>query len=151
MNWLRYWFPALGGRRQCVKCGFLSDEDNIIEGSSIAPRLTPQHKEVELSIREGISFDAIGLPPISTAACFRGIWGPVGDSMEGLLKDEVLQKRRCRYFFPHQVGTPPPIHLDIMRQVSNRWWTFWAVLGATGIGGSVSGVVVWLLQRGNTP
>ena len=89
MNWLRYWFPSLGGRRQCVKCGFLSDEGNIIEGSSIAPRLTPQHKEVELSIRGGISFDAIGLPPIKNAACFRGIWGTVNDAMEAQLDDAL--------------------------------------------------------------
>jgi len=154
MNLLRYWFPSLGGQKQCITCGFPCIKEIRGSGGDSLFDYSIAYLELTNSDREQLPFgpDIVHgeSPHPFEYACYRGVWDYSENDANGIAAI-LAKKRRCKLFFPHQRGGDPQFHLNLKHQVANRWWTFWAVLGATGIGGSISGVVVWLLQRGGTP
>lgn len=78
----------------------------------------------------------------TSVRCSRGLWAAT------YLSDRTgaTVYRSCKLFFPYQAGVKPAAHLDLKNGAAARWWTFWAVLAATGVGGAVSGVLVVLLS-----
>ena len=142
---LRYWFPKLGGKRQCLKCGFLGRKIPTPDGSGISQEgyeVTASDRERILSAKNYVD-DALDSNSGFTG-CLRGIWLEQPITMK--LHTEASRPRGCTLFFPYHQGIQPEAHLELKREASNRWWTFWAVLGATGIGGSISGLIVAFLK-----
>ena len=171
---LRYWLPWLGGRRQCLECGFLfyrQADSQVYEvygdTRSRLSRVLPKHPpSTPFSIPE-LSNSGLDTPSqqhfmqsdlkILTkereVGCFRAVWtasGPPGSpKRQEPALTEVPKLRQCTLFFPYHQGVSPEAHLELKKEASNRWWTFWAILAATGIGGTVSGVILFLLSRGD--
>ena len=140
---LRYWFPKLGGRRQCYECGFLSRYGLERHGNF------QRDFDKEFPARDRLSVlknREIDRPGAYQTRCYRGIW-PIMDARADNFRPEMVKGRQCGLFFAHQPGASPVAHLDRMGQATNRWFMFWAVLGATGIGGTISGLLVALVGR----
>lgn len=139
----RYWFPKLGGRRQCYECGFLSRYELERHGNF------PRDFDKEFPARDRLPVlecREIDRPGAYQTRCYRGIW-PIMDARADNFRAEMVKGRQCGLFFPHQPGASPAAHLDRLGQATNRWFMFWAVLGATGIGGTISGLLVALAGR----
>lgn len=138
MNVRRYWFPSMGGTRRCYACGFLSRYELERHGSF------PREFDKEFPAADRLALletGEIDKPGAYQTRCFRGIW-PIMDARWDKFRAEMLKSRRCEFFFPHSPGASPATHLDFRAQTTNRWFMFWAVVGATGIGGTISGLLV---------
>ena len=146
-NLRRYWFPKLGGKRQCMKCGFLTGLDVWVEPETSEEQSASGIQLVQQVRNYLATHDKSPEGETYFLRCHRGVWTDskvYAGSQDTVTSAKAL--RGCTFFFPYQQGIPPEAHLELKKDASNRWWTFWAVLGAIGVGGTVSGVILFLLS-----
>ena len=137
--WIRrVWFPRFGGRRQCVECGFLTAYVWGDDPETGEPTESWDGEVRQYLRRELIEGQLRKRPEHYEFRCFRGVWSTtqVDD------KDrQTLRYRPCTLYFPHHPAVSPSTHVELKNQAGFRWWGFWAVLAATMIGGTVSGLI----------
>ena len=118
MNWSRYWFPKLGGRRQCLGCGFFCQPNvRSLTGGVPSSILDVKYEgnELGLKIRERVNKHDLDI----SVTCALNVWNVVKTGDRGKIVPE-LKPRSCELFFPYQPGFSPDSHVNLKQQAASR-------------------------------